>query len=512
MTGKLGRFSGWFVLGAALAIAGCGDEEHSKKPPATPLDGSEQAKIETGRRKLDQASEATNNKEFDRARKLLNEAHDLGVESQRFEVEEALERLDKREAKLFANEAAEKLAAKDCKGAFKDLSSAMKEKQSDAFTRELRKLVAADAGKCVQAFVDEAVLGMNYADARALVAAPTTKDVLGATAQKKIDTELAVTIEESLKAQLQDDLKAKKWDKAVAKVDAAVKRGDADDTQGASLLGAVREAALPEALSIANKGIGGRDAAAALKQIDALVKLLRWELVTGDAAAIDQKAMPEALARKYRALATWVEAARVTLKPLKKPEKRWAHGKIGVASPMKSDVDAKRDVLHGSEVWVIGQSKDKALVVDKDPGTETKLAVLLESVLGWVPTEHLAKESTADWIVPDDQLKGERVWGPLRGSDPAYELGIVTEVSGKEVSVKRLADDQVAKVPRAKLRSGRLAVGTRVLTFCTAKDQPAKILEVLPTGSAKLKCDGGEEKEEVFASLRSKAELLPASK
>jgi hypothetical protein len=28
----------------------------------------------------------------------------------------------------------------------------------------------------------------------------------------------------------------------------------------------------------------------------------------------------------------------------------------------------------------------------------------------------------------------------------------------------------------------------------------------------KLKCDGGEEKEEVLASLRSKPELLPASK
>jgi hypothetical protein len=51
------------------------------------------------------------------------------------------------------------------------------------------------------------------------------------------------------------------------------------------------------------------------------------------------------------------------------------------------------------------------------------------------------------------------------------------------------------------------------LTFCTAQGQPAKVLEVPPAGRvAKLKCDSGEEKDEDLASLRSKPELLPATK
>jgi hypothetical protein len=114
--------------------------------------------------------------------------------------------------------------------------------------------------------------------------------------------------------------------------------------------------------------------------------------------------------------------------------------------------------------------------------------------------------------VPDDQLKGQRVWGPLRKDEPTLELGVVAEATAKEITVKRVADDAPIKVTRKQLRNGRLAPGTKVLTFCTAKDQPAKIVETPLDRTVKLKCDGGEEKEEVLASLRSKPELLPASK
>jgi hypothetical protein len=127
--------------------------------------------------------------------------------------------------------------------------------------------------------------------------------------------------------------------------------------------------------------------------------------------------------------------------------------------------------------------------------------------------DRLSKENTADWLVPDDQLKGERVWGPLRQGEPTWELGSVAEVSGKDITVKRLADGAPFKLTRQKLRSGRLAPGTKVITFCVAKDQPAQVVEVPPPfRSAKLKCDGGQEKDEDLASLRSKPELLPPTK
>jgi hypothetical protein len=86
-------------------------------------------------------------------------------------------------------------------------------------------------------------------------------------------------------------------------------------------------------------------------------------------------------------------------------------------------------------------------------------------------------------------------------------------VRGTDAVVKRNADDKEITVPLRSLRNGRLAVGTKVLTFCTAKDQPATIEEALPNGRAvKLKCDTGEVKEELLPSLRTKTDLLPPNK
>lgn len=499
---------------ALLAFApACGETPPPKKPGGAEIDPAEQKKFDEGRKKIDQANVAIGSKAYKKARKYLNEAQALGIESQRFEIEEALEKIDKHEAKAFAKEAAQKLGNKDCAGAFAELAAKMKERESEAFTRELRTVTKEDAVKCMQAFVDDAVLGLKYADARKLVESDDTKEVLGAPAQKKAREELQTTIEESLRAQLDGDVKGKKWPNALSKIEAWVKKGDADDSQAANLLTTVRTAVAPELAKQASSGVGARDATTTLKSIDATVKLMKWDPnIAADVAAIDKdKAMPDDLGKKYKALSTWVEGTRIKLKPSKRAEKRWTVGKVAVFQPAKADADAKRDLSHASEVWVIGVAKDKALIAEKDPG-DVKLAIALEGVLGWVATDRLANENSSDWLVPDDQLKGERVWGPLRPPDASYELGTVTEVSGKDISVKRLADDQIVKMTRQKLRSGRLSPGTKVLTFCTAKDQPAKILEVLPTGSAKLKCDSGEEKEEVLPSLRSKADLLPPSK
>src|SRR5439155_15560042 len=99
------------------------------------------------------------------------------------------------------------------------------------------------------------------------------KEVLGAQQQKKQHEELETTIEEALRAQLQDDIKKKKWDAAVAKIDAWTKKGDADDEQGRHLLATVRGAVAPEIIASSGKAVGSRDADKVLKQMDALVKL-----------------------------------------------------------------------------------------------------------------------------------------------------------------------------------------------------------------------------------------------
>ncbi len=53
--------------------------------------------------------------------------------------------------------------------------------------------------------------------------------------------------------------------------------------------------------------------------------------------------------------------------------------------------------------------------------------------------------------------------------------------------MKRVADDAPVKVTRKQLRNGRLAPGTKVVTFCTAKDQPAQVVETPLGGTVKLR-------------------------
>jgi hypothetical protein len=497
---------------ASLGAVGCDEAPATKKGPASANDPGEQRKFDEGRKLIDGAVRALSEKKFDKAREMLRKAAELNNESQRFEIEETTEKLDKREAKLWANEVSEPLKDKDCATVFKQLAGPIKNLDSDAFTREVRRLVGAESLACLQGAVDEKVLAATYADARKLASDADAKAVLGPTAIKKLVADLEVTILDALKGQIADDLKARRWNAAVEKIEAAAKKGDATEEHVASLIELVREGVGPEIGAAAVRSLGSKDAAATLRQIDAQIKLCRWEVLPADAAELAKdKALPAELVKKREALATWVEAMRVAMKPIKKAEKRWAHGKIAIFPAMKSDGESKRDVLHGTPIWIVGVTKDRALITDVDPGT-SNLAAVLDKVIGWAPTDRLAKESTAEWLVPDDQLKNERVWGPLRKDEPTYELGVVMDVVGKDITVKRLADDAIIKMTRKQLRNGRLSPGTRVLTFCTAKDQPAQVIEVVGGRAVKLKCDGGQEKEDVLAALRSKPELLPVTK
>jgi hypothetical protein len=497
---------------AALSSAACEDETGQKKGPATALDPAEQARIDQGKKLLKEANEAYADKQYDRARKLLRQATELNNESQRFEIEEAQEKLDKKQAKLWANEVDDAFKNKDCAGAFKQLTGPLKTlADSEAFTRELRKLVSADAIKCAQEMIDQKTTAGAFAAARKLTQGGDIVTVLGQHAAEKLGAELETTIAESLKGQIAGDLRTHKWAAAVEKIDAAAKKGDANDDEAAALLTIVRDGVAPEIAAIATRELGQGDAPAALRQVDHLCKTVRWAIA--DPGSVQTgAALPEELAQKREALAIWVEAQRVAFKPLTKPEVRWTHGKVQVSPATKADAASKQDIPHGTKIWILGTAKDKALITTTDPAG-TKFLQMLDKVAGWAAQGRLARENTADWLVPDDQLNGQRVWGPLRPPDPMWELGVVVDVAGKDITVQRLADGVNQKLTRQKLRNGRLAPGTRVLTFCVAKDQPAQVVEVPPAGrSAKLKCDGGQEKEEDLASLRSKPELLPVTK
>lgn len=504
---------GALALAALTGAAGCGGETAERAAPGDGVSAAEQARIDKSRSKIDEASRAVDEKRYADARKGLDEADALGVESHRFEIGEVREKLDKREAKLWANEVADPFEQKDCEGAFAELGKQMDARKSAVFSGEVRKLVHAPAVACASAKLDELTAASKFAEARAFLAAEPTRAVLGDPSWKKLSAELEGTITEALGAQLEEDLKAKRWAAAADKVDAATKKGDATESIARALTEKIRVQAAPALTADAAKGVGARDAAATLKQVDAAITRLGWQALSADLAGLAKdQALPEDLGRKRGALAAWVESQRLKMKPLKKPEKRWAHGTVAVAPSGSAEGQSRRDIKPSTEVWVIGQTKDLALITEADPGA-APLSAALEQALGWVPVKRLAAEPTADWIPPDDQLEGQRVWGPLREKQPTLELGVVSEVKGGDIFVKRLADDQVVKVTRKQLRNGRLDKGTKVLTLCQAENDLATVFELLPGGRiARVQCEGGVQKEQPLASLRSRPDLLPPSK
>ena len=93
----------------------------------TAVDPAEQARIDQGKKLIKDANDAIAEKNYDKARKLLAQATKLGNESQRFEIEEAQDKLDKRQAKLWANEVDDSFKNKDCAGAFKQLAQPLKQ-------------------------------------------------------------------------------------------------------------------------------------------------------------------------------------------------------------------------------------------------------------------------------------------------------------------------------------------------------------------------------------------------
>src|SRR5262245_44686854 len=85
------------VLVVPLVVgAGCGGEPpRPARTEWTEADRADQAKIDRCKAKIAGANRAFDMRRYDEARKLLKEATDLGVPSERFDIEQLTAKLDK---------------------------------------------------------------------------------------------------------------------------------------------------------------------------------------------------------------------------------------------------------------------------------------------------------------------------------------------------------------------------------------------------------------------------------
>jgi hypothetical protein len=489
------------------AVVACG----APPPPKTVETAEERAEKDKYRKAkalMDKSEVAYGDKDFDLARKLLREANELKVDSLTFQIKESIEKVDKRHAKLWASEVEETLQEGDCKGAFTQLASPMQDLESDVFNKEVRHLLGPALVKCLRTKLDASTSAGKFAEARTFMMLDEVKTVLGAGPHKKLLSTLEDSVLEALKAGISEPISAKRWVDAAQVANEAVKRGDTNAEGGKVLLALVRDGLALDVASLAQRNIGQRDAAKALGEVDALIKLVAWD-VDG---TVKENAAPELVVRKRQALMTWIEAQRVKFKPEKKPEKRFTHGKVALRPAGNSEAPSKRDLTAATPVWIIGHTKDLVLITDADPGTASSEA-LFERAIGWVPIARLATKDTSNWLPPDDQMPGFRVWAPLRADEPNLELGTIVSLKGQDVVVKRLADDKEITVKKSVLRLGRIEPGLKILSMCQAKMQVALIEEVMKDQrTVKLVCTGGFRQDEVLPGLRVRPEDLAPAK
>lgn len=482
-------------------------------PPAptkieSPEERAEKDKYRKAKALMDKAEAALTEKDFDGARKLLRQANEMQVESLSFNIKEEMEKVDKRYAKLWANEAEETLKEGDCKGAFTQIASPMEDLESEVFNKELRRLIGPQIVKCLQGKLESLTNAAKFAEARSFMMLGEVKAVLGPGPHKKLLSTLEDSILEMLKTGIAEPISAKRWVDAARIADEAVTKGETNVEGGKVLLGLVRQGLVPEVAGLAQRNVGQRDAAKALTEVDALIKLVGWDV---ENAGKDNSA-PELVVRKRQALTTWIEAQRVKFKPDKKAERRFTHGRVALIPAGNTEAPSKRDLAPATQVWILGKAKDLALITDVDPGTVTAEAIF-EKAIGWAQMPRLATKNTANWLPPDDQMPGLRVWAPMRTDEPNLELGTVVSVKGFDAVVKRLADDKEITVKKNVLRLGRIEPGLKILNNCQAKMQITLVEEVMKDQrTVKLVCEGGLRKDEVLPGLRVRPEDLPAPK
>jgi hypothetical protein len=489
---------------AASSLAACGGD--GQKPPPKAGISTAEAKREYVAKKMDEARAALKEGAPRKARNAAEEARNVATERELGDVLAFIGEIDAYEAKEVAKEALQLVKGHQCADAMGTVASVVKRvpPPNPAFLTALRAATEEPIVACVRTDVDEAIAKGEFSHARSMIDNPSATASLGEKAWKELAAKLHASIAKALAAQIEPDLKAGRYEAAVGTIQAAVAKGEVghDDEQGA--LEQIRQLVAAPQQKKMEAAIGGPHPEAALAEIDGLVQLLKWEL-------------PKDLETTRHALAIWAECKKLDCKATPKPEPRFTYGKTEI-HPSDASASAPIDAIASAEqVMVVARASSLSLVVAKDAQAGSTLKERLLAAAGWAPNDDLETTDTSDWLLPGDQLVGQRVFGPFSDKDKLYHLGVVASVDGANATVKRFSDDQLVTLPRASLRSGRVAPGTKVLTPCKSplKIEPAKVEKEVPQSKGMplfhLVCiaDGKTAHDEVPGALATKPEWLP---
>ena len=500
-------------LASLLLLAACGGA--ADPPPAHPEAPSAeveelQADSPIVPEKLAEARAALEEGAPRKARRLAEEARRAAGQAQLRDVRAVVDEIDAYEARDIAVEVRQLAAGRQCPEAFETVAATLSRTPPPGrvLVSTLHDETEAALVACLRVDMDEALAQQDFAKARAVLEMPKVAVALRDEAWKSLADTLQGGIATSIVDELRADIAAGRYEEAAQRLEAAKQVG----SLGGEGRGVVEQfqklfekPLLEKAEGILAQGKG--DPGAALDEIDAVARLFEWEL-------------PKDLAVSRQALAIFAECRRLQCTFPNKPEQRFTYGKVEIAPPHDSSEAPVETVPSARKIHVVARGRSLSLVTHEEPSANLSLKDRLLGAKGWAAGHQLKAEDTIDWLLPGDELVGQRVFGPLREKDRNYYLGIVTAVDGNSVSVKRLSDESEVTVPRSSLRSGRLPAGTKVLAYCSnpLKMEPAVVdAEVSqPTGLplVRIACPAekgtaGPVREEVLGAIVSKPEWLP---
>lgn len=463
----------------------CEETPAPKTPESVVGAGKRHAKTES---KLAEAKKALSDGNAEKARTLADQARNAADESDMMTVLEFLGEVDRHEGTVVGQEAADKAESGDCAGAIDMVSVAAQRAPRPRFVVPLREVSEPALVECLAKEMDRAAAKGDFDAARTSIERTPAKVALGAAPRKKLAERLHEGIVRYVARGAEVDAREGRYDEAAGKIEEALAQGVLDTEDAPAAFAIIQAAAVPRQIEAVTAAIGARKKPETpLADLEAVRKTIKWT------------DLPPDLAKARTALASWVECLRLRC-TTPKPEARFTYGKLDVAPGGASAAASKESLSSAKKVWIVARAGKLVLLGAQEVRADVTVKDRMLAAFGWVPEDKLKTDDTGDWLPPGDDLKGQRVFGPLRENAKLLYLGYVMDVDGSDAKIKRLGEDQILTLPRAALRVGRLPKGQKVLAACPGQsDRSIAVVdhEVAPRPGAvmpqvNLLCSGAD--------------------
>jgi hypothetical protein len=499
------------LLLATVLLVACGPPPKpllSDKPPPDPqADEDKGVDVPKARALLERAEEAMKKGDRESMERLCTQAEPYANDAIREEIRQLFQRADQKVAEKFLPPLVKMAKEGQCQKAAEEVVRIGGEHKGTAVIRFIKDGTSKAVLECLlkQLEVDVSV-------ARDLAEVEAFQKALNPDDFEQWDSKLDEATVGALVAGLGDTVQKRDWKKVVAQLGEMVARKEAGPHEIARVMKVVRTGINEDIEAKIQKGLGNKvGAQQLLKDVDALMAIGGWDAQKEDPP-------PEQLVTRRAQVSFWAQCAALDC-TLSAPVVNWAYGMVEVHSPFDVRSEVTTRVKHGRQIWRIADAKGFALIADHDPGAIEGVDSRVVHAMGWASLANLSGADTNERLPPGEALVGTRVWGGFRDKNQ-WELGVVREAKGEQLTVERIADAKMVSARRADIRFGTLKVGTKVNAMCVhpIKMEQAEVLEVVPVmGSephVKLQCvdeKGAKtvEREVLIGSLRTQPAWLP---